>query len=235
MIYRNAQPLDVARHGLLRLRTPLSFQFAKALQAVPVGLSEIPLAAQWYPIAFTSEDPCRPIAVLGLGRHENLFVDDDGRWKDGAYVPALIRRFPFGLAELEGRDVLCVETTSEVLSEGVLGAPLFEGDALSQTAQSALRLCQAIAADERQTETFVGKLQALDLLDHRTATVELNSGERVSLSGFLTIDESRFRRLSDEVFLDLRRRGWLAPIYAQIQSTLNWGRLADHVQARRAA
>ena len=69
----------------------------------------------------------------------------------------------------------------------------------------------------------------------RTATANLASGARLSLSGFLTVEETRFRALNDEAFLELRRKGWLSAIYAQIQSTLNWTRLADLAEAAGAA
>ena len=31
---------------------------------------------------------------------QNLFVDDDGRWAEGAYVPAFVRRYPFCISRL---------------------------------------------------------------------------------------------------------------------------------------
>lgn len=234
MLYRNALPLTFARHGALKLRAPLDYGFARTLQAVPVGLSEISLAAQWYPIAFSEGEGCRPLALLGFRPGENLFVDENGAWREGAYVPALIRRFPFLLANVEGQDVLFIETAPEILGEGEDGAPLYEGTEPSRLVRSALRLCRGVAADEAGTTDFVAALKGLDLLDTRTATAELAGGRRVSVSGFLTIDEGRFRALDDATFLDLRRRGWLALIYAQIHSTLNWSRLADQVGARAA-
>ncbi|WP_375269451.1 SapC family protein [Phenylobacterium sp.] len=234
MLYRNALPLTFARHGALKLRAPLDFHFARSLQAVPIGLSELPLAAQWYPIAFSDGEDCRPLALLGFRPGENLFVDEGGEWQSGAYVPAVVRRFPFLLTSVEGKDVLLIETTPEILSEIEDGIPLFEGKAPSAMTRSAMRLCRGMAADEAGTAGFVAALKDLDLLESRTATVELSGGRRLSVSGFLTIDEGRFRALSDGVFLDLRRRGWLASIYAQIHSTLNWSRLADRVGARAA-
>ena len=235
VLYRNALPVTFARHGALKLRTPLSFGFARHCEAVPLGLSEIAVAAQWYPIAFSAAEPHQPLAILGLVAGQNAFVDAAGHWREGAYVPAVIRRYPFGLGAFDEDEVLCVETVAEVLDAGEGGTPLFEGMKPSAATRTALRLCQAIKADEAAAHAFVAQLKAFDLLDGRTAMVELPSGEKASLSGFLTIDEGRFRRLEDEAFLTLRRRGWLTPIFAQIQSTLNWGRLADHLGGRAAA
>lgn len=234
LFYQNVSPITFARHGAMRLRTPLDFRFASAANAVPLTLSEIPLAAQWYPIAFTPEAKPRPLAILGLRDGENLFVDSKGCWREGAYVPSYVRRYPFLLAQDGEMIALCIEDQPEVLSE-TFGTPLFEDEAPSAILDSAMAFCRSAQAAERATVPFIERLLELDLLESRTAVVDVPDGAKVSLSGFLTIDESRFRALSDEVFLDLRRRGWLAAIYAQIQATLNWGRLADRLGNRQAA
>ena len=98
-----------------------------------------------------------------------------------------------------------------------------------------MQFCRSAQAAERATIPFVEGLRALDLLDSRTAMIAMPDGAKVSLSGFLTIDEARLRALSDESFLELRRRGWLSAIFSQIQTTLNWGRLADWGGAVAAA
>ena len=235
LFYENLVALSAARHGHVRLRTPLDFGFAARSNAVPLNLAEIPLAAQWYPIAFTSADTPCPMAVLGLREGENLFVNEAGAWLEGAYVPTYVRRFPFLLAEQRAGEVLCIEERPDVVS-AVDGQPLFgEDDQPSELVRAALRLCRSAKAADAATIPFVQALAELDLLDARTATVKLSDGSRLAVSGFLTIEETRFRALRDEDFLDLRRRGWLAAIYAQLQSTLNWARLADLAQASAAA
>jgi hypothetical protein len=234
LFYENIVPITFAQHGTMRLRTPLDYQFTRDANAVPLTLSEIPLAAPWYPIAFTHEARPRPVAILGLRDGENLFVDGKGRWREGAYVPTYVRRYPFALGQTGEFITLCIEDRPDVLSE-TIGKPLFDGDRPSALLESAMTFCRSAQAAERATAPFIARLTELDLLDGRTATVEVADGPKMSLSGFLTIDEARFRALSDEVFLDLRRSGWLAAIYAQIQATLNWSRLADRLSDRQAA
>lgn len=235
LFYENLVALSPTRHGHVRLRTPLDFSFAARTNAVPLSAAEIPLAAQWYPVAFTAgPTPC-PMAILGLREGENLFVNSAGAWLEGAYVPTYVRRFPF-LLSVEGRDeVLCIEERPDIVS-AVEGQPLFgENDQPSELMRSALSFCRSAHAADKATAPFARMLAELELLDSRTATARLSDGTRLSLSGFMTIDETRFRALGDDVFLELRRKGWLAAIYAQLQSTLNWTRLADLAQANAAA
>lgn len=234
LFYDNPVTISLERHGALQLRAPLDFGFARNTNAVPLTLAEIPLAAQWYPIAFSAGEATRPLAILGLREGENLFVDHEGAWREGAYVPIYVRRYPFILRQEDDLVALCIEERGDVLIESG-GAPLFVEDQPADLLASAMQFCRSAQAAERATIPFVEELKALELLDGRTAMIAVPGGAQMSLSGFLTIDEARLRALSDERFLELRRRGWLSAIFSQIQSTLNWARLADRIGAVAAA
>lgn len=234
LFYDNPVMISLERHGALQLRAPLDFSFARNTNAVPLTLAEIPLAAQWYPVAFAAGQGGRPVAILGLREGENLFVDAQGAWREGAYVPIYVRRYPFILRQEDDLVTLCIEEAGNVLIPNG-GAPLFAQGEPAELLQSAMQFCRSAQAAERATIPFVEELRALDLLDGRTAIIAMPDGSKMSLSGFLTIDEARLRALSDDRFLELRRRGWLSAIFGQIQSTLNWGRLADRAGAFAAA
>ncbi len=234
LFYDNPVTISLERHGALQLRAPLDFGFARNTNAVPLTLAEIPLAAQWYPIAFSASEGARPVAILGLREGENLFVDTKGAWREGAYVPIYVRRYPFFLRQEDDLITLCIDETGDVLTP-TGGAPLFIQDQPADLLASAMQFCRSAQAAERATVPFVEELKGLELLDGRTAMIAMPDGTQVSLSGFLTIDEARLRALSDDSFLELRRRGWLSAIFSQIQSTLNWDRLADKMGAAVAA
>lgn len=234
LFYDNPVTISLQRHGALQLRAPLDFGFARQANAVPLTLAEIPLAAQWYPVAFSAKDGSRPVAILGLQDGENLFVDDMGGWREGAYVPIYVRRYPFILRQQDDLVTLCINEGEDVLIPAG-GAPLFDREQPTGLLESAMQFCRSAQAAERATQPFVEALQRLDLLDGRQALIDLPDGRQISLSGFQTIDEGRLRALRDDIFLDLRRQGWLSAIYAQIQATLNWSRLADWAGRAAAA
>lgn len=230
LFYQNPVALHPNAHGAAGLVDELDYGFARNTNAIPISLSEIPLAALSYPIAFTIEGGARPVAIVGLRDDENLFVDADGGWLAGAYVPAYVRRYPFILAEYgEGEDLgvqLCIEDHPEILVQGA-GQPLFADGEPSRLVKSAFDFCKSLRAADLATAPFVEALVACAVLDGRAATVKLPAGGDLKLAGFATIDEARLRSLPDEAFLLLRRQGWMNAIYAQMHSALNWGRLAD--------
>ena len=40
-----------------------------------------------------------PVAILGLRGAANQFVNSEGAWREGKYIPAYVRRYPFILME----------------------------------------------------------------------------------------------------------------------------------------
>jgi hypothetical protein len=91
-MFTSLEALDSTRHKALRLGTT-DYAFARDLTTVPLSLSEVVPASRSYPIVFA------PQALLSLRTGGNLFVTEDGRWPDGAYVPAHVRRYPFILGQ----------------------------------------------------------------------------------------------------------------------------------------
>ncbi len=230
LFYQNPIALHPAAHGAAGLAESLDFGFARKTNAIPISLSEIPLAALSYPIAFTTEGGARPVAVVGLRDDENLFVEADGSWRSGAYVPAYVRRYPFILAEYgEGEELgvqLCIENDPQVLVHGA-GQPLFADGEPSRLVKSAFDFCKSVRAADLATAPFVEALVACGVLEGRAATIQMPTGGDLKMAGFATIDEARLRGLPDEAFLLLRRQGWMNAIYAQMHSALNWAKLGD--------
>ncbi|MDP2011312.1 MAG: SapC family protein [Phenylobacterium sp.] len=230
LFYQNPVALHPTAHGAAGLAEALDYGFARKTNAIPVSLAEIPIAALSYPIAFTTEGGARPVAVVGLRQDENLFVDAKGAWMEGAYVPAYVRRYPFILAEYgegEERGVqLCIEDQPEILVQGA-GQPLFADGEPSRIVKSAFDFCKSLRAADLATAPFVEALVACGILEGRAATIQLPTGGDLKMAGFATIDEAKLRALPDEVFLLLRRQGWMSAIYAQMHSALNWARLGD--------
>src|SRR5665213_2753356 len=94
LFYRRPAPLSALRHFGLSLSATDSFAFARDANAIPLNVSEFSLAARHYPIVFTPTDPVTPVAVVGIAKSRNLFVDAAGKWLAGAYIPAYVRRYP---------------------------------------------------------------------------------------------------------------------------------------------
>lgn len=236
--YGAVVPLDREKHAGLGISADTG-RFAVRLNAVFVTVVEFFAAARDYPIVFVS-DPASgtalPVAVTGLLSGQNLFVDAQGHWRRGAYVPAYVRRYPFCTAQLAetgddpSRFLICVE-------EGALGsdAPaLFRSDgSASEEWHRRETLVNEIESARLQTEGFARRLAELDLLAPFEAQVHPRQGEPLGLKGMQRVEEERLNRLPGETIKALMAEGALSRIYAHLISLDNFARLLDLHAERR--
>ena len=228
LFYNNPNPLNPRVHGKLGVISDSNFAFAKVANAVPLTITEFSLAARHYPIVFAGAPDPMPHAILRLRSGENLFVDENGHWADGVYVPAYVRRYPFIFFGPDDNDnyTLCIDDTAEMVGEGK-GAALFDGDNPTDTAKGALEFCNNFQGHFTSTVEFSTVVAQSGILGEHSAAIELNSGEKMTLGPFLTVNEDHLRKLTDETFLKWRDKGWLAPIYLHLSTLHNWSRLVD--------
>lgn len=222
-LYTRLAPLRAERHGHLSLVPGQGYRFAADVIAVPINLVEFGMAAKHYPILFSDDDPPTPFALTGIRNGRNLFVDDQGRWRARAYVPALLRRYPFLLVRRPDTDqaALCIDEEAPLLGEGG-DRPLFAEGEPTETVNEALRFCESFLKHARITAAFSRALAERDLLVANHADFRFADGKAAELTGFRVVDEERFGALADEVFLDWRRKGWLTGVYAHLISATNW-------------
>lgn len=230
-LYRQTEIVSLQRHGDLGMVAQGSFDFARKIVSVPASLSEMVLCQRHYPIVFAGPDAPRPIIVLGLAENEgNLFVTEKGAWAQNVYVPAFLRRYPF-VAVPNGpeRLALAADMQSDLIERG--GArPLFEDGKPSDVAHRAFDFCARLDADFSAAQEFAAALAEAGLLHEEHATIKSSGAVRARLANFQLVDETLLDALSDETFLEWRRRGWLAPIHAHLMSVSSWSELV-HRQA----
>lgn len=232
VFYSQPEAMNPTRHGALSLVDRPDFAFAARAHAIPVVANEMPAAMRSYPIVFVGPQKT-PVAVTGVRRDQNLFVDANSRWVMPHYVPAYVRRYPFILAadDKAGKLTLCIDRGSErvietatapLIDDGAAAHALFEGSEPSETTRKALAFCQEFQKGVLTTRAMVEKIDALKLFAERRSTVTLEGGETLNLTDFQVIDENAFNRLADEEFLELRRSGALALIYCHFASMNSW-------------
>lgn len=234
LFYKRPVPLDKKAHANASLASDLSFNFASNVNAVPVTMIELPDIMQFYPIAFSSDKPATPLAILGLRANENLFVNEKGQWMQGTYIPAYIRRYPFIFARNDAGDrlTLCVDDAPGVLTKGDKN-PLFDKEGeMGALTKSALDFCRSYQAAADQTQEFSNALEAANILIDRHAEVRMQDGSALTLSGFRQVDEKKYYELPEATILEWHKRGWTRFIYAHILSTGSWQRLFALMEAR---
>jgi hypothetical protein len=242
LFYSQPEPLDANRHGNLgMLTTDRPFRFAAKQHFIPLHAGEFGPAAISYPIIFAGAEHA-PLAVMGLSTGENVFISEDGLYRQGVYVPSFIRRYPFVGArdEQAGRTIVCIDRASDLWVEGPADVKLFENGQPSEFTKNCIEFCSQFDADRAGSELFVKILTDLDLFETRQATftprLENNVlGEPQLVAEFFAVSEAKLKELPADKFVELRENGALALIYAHITSLYGWERLISESLIRRAA
>lgn len=222
LLYRTLVPLTPERHIGVRVLDRKDYSFAATANVIPLTVDEFPVAMRHYPIVLAPGELATPVALVGFERGRNAYVDADGQWRKGAYIPAYVRRYPFGLVresvEAE-RHILCVDMSSTLLGEGDEGQPLFnsEGQPADAT-KRALDFCQRYVASTERTRAVMHEAQELGLIGPSEVTIS-RGGRKQKVDGFALISEEKLRGLDDATLGGLVRRG-VTSLYAAHQMSL---------------
>ncbi len=233
LIYERATTVSRRLHGDRSVRSTNDYNFAKAVNSVPLMEAEFALAAAEFAIVFAGvDDDLVPVTLLGVRDGENLFVDGSGQWL-GKYIPAFIRRYPFVFSSVDNGQnfTLCIDEQYAGLNEEGRGERLFDADGeQTQYLKNVLTFLQAYQVQFRRTQAMCRKIKELGLLDPMQAQVTLKTGQRMTLAGFWTVNRERLAALSSEKLGELAKAGDLERIYEHLWSIRNFSVMADMIR-----
>ncbi|RWD68087.1 MAG: multidrug transporter [Mesorhizobium sp.] len=238
LFYQNATPVSAERHKDLAVKAGVSYRFASSVNSVPLTAVEFAQAAAEYPIVFAgADDSVMPVVVLGAQQTENLFINDEGAWQ-GKYIPAFVRRYPFVFStDKSGKTfILHIDESFEGCNREGRGERLFDNDGQqTQYLKSVLNFLQDYQGRFQRTKEYCDRLKALDLLQPMQAQFNLNSGERRSLSGFMTVNREKLKVLPDADLLAMFRNDELECTYLHLHSLRHFGDMIERIATRGAA
>jgi hypothetical protein len=242
LFYSSPEPLTPQLHaglGVKRMDGP--FGFARKGHVVPLAVTEFSLAAVTGPIIFVGEEKT-PLLVMGLRQDENMWIQPDGRFEAGVYVPAYIRRYPFVFAndDQAGQMVLCIDRNAEFIQQGGDMA-FFEADGQpTEYTKNCMEFCNNYEIERQRTAGFVQLLKDLDLFEVKTANFNPNNPDgtpapQQRIADFFGVSEQKLAQLPAEKLVELRDNGALGQIYAHLTSLVGWDRLIAMALTRQPA
>ncbi|MBI9074873.1 MAG: SapC family protein [Desulfatibacillum sp.] len=231
-IYKNPIFLNSVTHKSVKVAAVEKYSFASKLNSVVIVGQEFLEAAKFFPVVFTraGDDQIVPVAILGLRNEENLFVSKDGAWKEGTYMPAYFRRYPYVLAANVGEDAsyaVCVDSNFEGFGKSE-GMALFDDDGKQTEAfKKVVQFLQNYQTQHEATKEMVKLLQEYELFKDVSANITLPKGEKIGFGRLLMVDEMGIFNLDDEKIVNLVRTGYLAWIYSHLYSLSNFRSLMN--------
>ena len=177
------------------------------------------------------------LAVVGIGEDDNLFVDAEGRWEPGVYIPAYLRCHPFALVTHTEEDfAVAVDMAATTVAENG-EHPIFDGTELSPTAQEIVNHCARFDAQAKISAEFCKRLAELELLTGQELSLAAEEGgEETVMAKYVAVDFRKVEALDAETLQTLHKDGTLAAIYAHRFSLDMWRELLQRrVQRKQKA
>jgi hypothetical protein len=228
-MFKRVEPLHPDRHQDLKLLPESDFRFAANVAQIPLTFAEVALACRHYVIVFApGKDAPRLLALAGLRGKGNVFVEPNGSWRSGHYVPAAIRRYPFTLMATPDKDkmVLALDVESERISKNK-GRKLFENGKPSPVIQEASAFLKRLQMESVATDAFTSGLAKAGILKEGRLAFKSPEGKQEGTDRLLMVDEKKLRDLPAETVADWHRKGWLALIHFHLLSMNNAAALME--------
>jgi hypothetical protein len=222
LLYQKPIRLNRFAHAELCYTPPSDYMFCRALAAVPLMAVEFPLSCRQYPIVFVrAEDGTTGAwAILSLVAEENAYVDRQGRWT-ASYVPAVVRRYPFVLAEIPGKPTdfdVAIDEESPCFSRDHGQALFTAAGEPEPILQSQIEFLRAVLAEHQRTLAFAKALQEAEILTPRNVDIVRGDQQRFGMRNALVVDEAKLAALPAETVHDFLAKGYLGWIYSHLLS-----------------
>ena len=229
-------------HGDVRVLTGHSAAFGDTINQVTVFPTEYESLQREYPILIR-RDPDGvyfSVALLGLDRDENLFLDADG-WQ-GQYVPALLQRGPFSIGvpaqgpngEPIGEPMIHIDLDHPRVSRSE-GHPVFlpqGGNApyLDHVAG----VLRTIFTGVEVAKSIFAAFDEYGLIEPIAIEIQVGNGRQYNLPDCFTISRERLMQLDGAALEKLHRADYLRAAIWIASSLQNISRLVD-IKTRRDA
>ncbi len=212
LIYQEPVLLDRKEHRNLRLKKSENLDFAKHLNSVPIAGFEFFEASRELPVLFArnEEGEFIPFALLSFQRDGHQLGNN---WGD-IYMPAFLRRYPFGLAD--GK-VIFDKQASELQEQ--TGEPLFKADGEnSDLFNTIIEFLGQVDRQFKLTREYCEACAKNDFFMPFKAQVKISKDKAMRLDTLYIIDEKKLKNLPDEQIKDWFHKGWLAWSFAHLHS-----------------
>jgi hypothetical protein len=208
--------LNNVDHGDLRVVTGQGAAFGDNLNQVLIFPTEFEAVQREYPIFFRkdADGAFQAVALLGLDRDENLFLDDavhGGGW-NARYVPAIQQRGPFSIAvrESDGEPMIHVDLDHPRVRAGE-GEPVFlPAGGNSPYLQHVARLLGLIYDGLEIGKAMFAAFQAHELIEPVDVEIKLDDHVQYDLPDLYAVSQERFASLDGAALEALHRAGFLA-------------------------
>jgi hypothetical protein len=228
-MYKKVEPL--VKTEQLKISALKDYAYSKDVTRAMLSYEEIAQACKIYPIYFAKDEVgVMPMAILGID-DKNLFLDSKNNWEENAYIPAVVKAYPLGMAKTgDKKDAYTVVYDSEYdgLNKKDSKEVINKDGELTEFGQKMVDFLQNIQGSLNKTQEALNILDEYKLLKFSSLEITINKKE-YKIEGVGTIDEEALSKLEDDKILNLVKKGIYRIIDAHFISLNNIHTLAQRI------
>ena len=234
--------LNNVAHKNLRVITRHSAELGDNVSSVITFPTEWGDVQREYPILFRKDAASGgflSVALLGIGKDENLFLDESG-WH-ASYIPGIVARGPFLIGfqereidgELKREPVIHIDLDSPRISS-TEGEPVFlPNGGNSRYIERIATILSGIGEGLEAGKAMFAAFSALDLIEPIQLQIQISAEEQHNLQGYFTINEEKLGNLDGTSLEKLNRAGFLQGAFLVLASLNNIKKLIDMTHRKR--
>ena len=222
-MYNNIELITKDNHKDAGVANVEGYARAKELTSSMITMSEFYQSCKNYPIVFTKneEEGWFSVALLGLEK-ENKFLDKKGVWKEGCYIPAYIRRYPFIYIKNEDDLLLGFDADHKVKKEQAGERHFFdEKEETTPFVTNVLTFMNQVQNSTKATKEFIETLVEMEVLEESAISGKNAEGKEISLNGFWILKEEKLDKLTKKNKAKLCEKNYMQAITAHLISLSN--------------
>ena len=208
-------------HKGLKINEHSAIIYAQNAHMLPLRVTEVAQATVDFPVMISrmSNGSMSLSALTSFEPSKNLFINEES-WCS-SFTPSAMKTYPLYLMKSEDGNqepVLGIDADSKALSQED-GESLF--DQKGRFSLSTKQLKSQLMEDSKNTVhtyQFFETLENFDLIRPVDLAISYSNEQTNRIRGLSMIHEDNLQSLSSENLVELRDRGYLAPIYAMLFS-----------------
>ena len=199
-MYKNIELIDTQLHKEYSIKAMENFSYAKELMGSLITVAEFYEGCKDYPILFIKDAKANTwsaSAMLGYQENQNLYINKEGLWERGRYIPASIRRYPFIFVAQENKGLsLGIDTSALSKEKTDNKRKLFtkEGTA-SEFTNEVLEFMNQFQRDAQATSNFIAQLEKWELLEERNIQIVTPDQKNHQINGFYVVNQEKLQHI----------------------------------------
>ncbi len=228
-------PLDEVAHADLKVEFGTYLQPELSLNQVPIYPTEFISVSREFPIFFRKNEQGQffAIALLGLDKDENLFLDESKRWSS-RYVPAVVERGPFALAVPAGEEgnpeaeaVLHLDIEDPRVGQSSGERLFLPHGGQAPYLKLVSNVMRRIHVGASMTKAFFDGLAKYELIEPMTVQATMSEELQYTVPDLYSVSKEKLIQLSAEALFDLNSTGLLEHCFAISGSAENFSHIVN--------